>query len=327
MGKGVVASLLALTSVVRVSAQPSRWAEAMKKGRELQAAYHFQEAENQFQEALAAAEKLPNSARMQATALYDLATAAEDLGNTDKEAKLCSRAIAILSRNFGEDDPDLQRVRIELAAVYIPSGQFNTSENLLRQTLAGQSRAGQNHSLEAGLAWYTLANLYTHQHKFAKAEDAIRRALTILDERKAPPELLATVRGLFGLILNWRGRHAEALAQTEQAAEIARINEQVQPSVRMATLATLASLYAAEGRTEAADEANQEALSLTMRIYGPKHFYSGWLWLARAAILRKAHRKLEAKEAQHRGQEILASSGIGRLGNSVPYTALIPPIK
>jgi tetratricopeptide (TPR) repeat protein len=246
----------------------------------------------------------------------------------DEAAKLCSRAIAILSRNFGEEDADLQRVRIELANVYISSsGQFNTSQNLLRQTLAGQSQSGQTHSLEAGLAWSTLANLYMHQHKFAKAEDAIRRALTILDGRKAPPELLATVRGLFGLILYWRGRHAEALAQTEQAAEIARINEQVQPSVRIVTLDTLAALYAAEGRTEAAYEANEEALSLALRIYGPKHLYCGWLWLARAAILRKAHRKQEAKEAQHRGQEILASSGIERLGNSVPYTALIPSIK
>lgn len=322
-----VTFFLALISVVGVSAQPSRWAEAMKRGRELQAAYHFEEAESRFQEALVVAEKLPDSARMQATALYDLATAAEDLGKMDEAAKLCSRIIAILSRNFGEDDPDLQRVRIELADVYISSGQFNPSENLLRQTLAGQTQAGQAHSLEAGLAWYTLANLYTHQHKFAKAEDAITRALTILDERKAAPELLANARGLFGLILNWRGRHAEALAQTEQAAEIARITQKVQPSVRIVTLANLASLYAAEGRTEAAFGANQEALSLTMRIYGSKHFYSGWVWLARAAILRKAHRKPEAKEAQHRGEEILASSGIGRLGNSVPYTALIPPIK
>jgi hypothetical protein len=100
------------------------------------------------------------------------------------------------------------------------------------------------------------------------------------------------------------------------------ITQQVQPSVRIATLANLASLYAAEGRTEAAYGANQEALSLAKRIYGPEHLYSGWLWLARAAILRKAHQKPEAKEAQHRGQEILALSGIERLGNSVPYTAL-----
>ena len=74
----------------------------------------------------------------------------------------------------------------------------------------------------------------------------------------------------------------------------------------------LASLYAAEGRTEAAYEVNQEALSLAIRIYGPKHLYSGWLWLARAAILRKAHRKPEAKEAQHRGEEFwprVGSSG------------------
>jgi hypothetical protein len=88
MCKGVVASLLAVISVVGASAQPSRWAEAVKRGRELQTAYHFVEAQDQFQEALTAAEKLPNSARMQAIALYDLATAAEDLGNTDVAAKL-----------------------------------------------------------------------------------------------------------------------------------------------------------------------------------------------------------------------------------------------
>jgi tetratricopeptide (TPR) repeat protein len=322
--KAVVVSLLAVISVVPAGAQPSRWAEAVKRGRELQTAYYLGEAENQYEEALTAAEKLPHSARMQAVARYYLATAAEDLGKMDKAAELCSRAITILSGDFGEDDSDLQRIRIELAAVYIPSGQFGTSGNLLRQTLASQSRAGQTHSLEAGLAWDTLANLYAHQRKFAKAEDAIKRAVTILDEQKAPAELLADARVNFGVILNCRGRHSEALAQTEQAAEIAKITPQVQPFVRVAILANLASLYAAEGRTEAADGANQEALSLTTQIYGAKHLTSGWLWLARAAILRKAHRKPEAKEAQHRGQEILAASGIEQLGNSVPYTALIP---
>jgi hypothetical protein len=48
----------------------------------------------------------------------------------------------------GKATPICNVIQIELAAVYIPSRQFSASENLLRRTLAAQSRAGENHSLE-----------------------------------------------------------------------------------------------------------------------------------------------------------------------------------
>jgi hypothetical protein len=60
------------------------------------------------------------------------------------------------------------------------------------------------------------------------------------------------------------------------------------------------------------------------RIYGPDHFSSGWLWLARADVLRKLHRKPEAKEAERRGHKILGASDLKRLGDTVSFGVLLP---
>jgi hypothetical protein len=66
----------------------------------------------------------------------NLASVQIDLGRMDEAARLCERAISILIKTAGEADSRVQRLRTELAALYLESGQDSTAEKLLRQTVA-----------------------------------------------------------------------------------------------------------------------------------------------------------------------------------------------
>lgn len=329
MCPGNVHSFLIVIAVIPALAQPSQWTEAIEQGKALQNQHRFSEAEIQFRAAVQAAERLrdfaPEYAKRQAVALYYLASVEEDLGKMDSAAEFCNRAIAILSRVAGESDPDLQSIRIELADIYLQANQLSTAEKLLRQTLSAQSQAGQTRSLTAGLAWDALGALYAHQKKLDASEDAARRAVGILDELKLPDaKAVATAHMDYAIILSRRGHHAEALAETERTAEMARSSQGIPPLLESTILANLAFLYAEDQRTEAADEASQEAIDLVARIYGPDHFSCGWLWLARGEVLRKLHRQPEAKEAERRGHKILGASNLPGIANTVPFSTLLP---
>jgi tetratricopeptide (TPR) repeat protein len=319
---GKVCFLVAIT-MVPVRAESSEWAEAIQQGRDLEAGSRFPEAETAFQRALQLAGGLPDSVQKQTTALYDLAIVEEDLGKPDRAAGLFNRAISLLRRVVAESDPYLQDIQIELASLYFVSGQVSIGETLLRQTMAAQFRAGESSSLEASMAWDMLGGLYIHQNQLAAAQDAVQRAVRILESQPSAVAPMVSARIDLANVLNKRGQHRKALVQAELAEDIAKKAPQVQPLVRCEILATLASLYVENGRSEAADEASREAISLAERVYGPNHFSCGWLWRARAYLLRKLNRKAEAKVAEQRGRAILGDSSLQRLGDTVPINGLL----
>lgn len=325
MYTGNVCLFLALMSYNPDPPQPSAWVESIQRGKNLQQQNRFTEAETEFRAALNASEQLPDSAKMQATALYYLATAEEDLGKLATAADLCSRAISILSRSVDAADASLQGIRIELAGLYLQSNQLPTAEKLLRQTLNAQTQAGETRTLEAGLAQDTLGSLFAHQKKLKAAEEAARRAVEILEEVGAPTRTRLAARMDLAIVLSLRRRRTEARAQTEQAAALAASTSETRPLFQSEILANLASFYAEEGRAADADSTSRQALLLIESTYGPDHSYTGWMWLARANLLRKLDLKEESKLADKRGRQILAASGqLKQLNDTVPFSGLVP---
>ena len=107
----------------------------------------------------------------------------------DEAARLCERAISILIKVAGEADSRVQRLRTELAALYLESGQDSTAEKLLRQTVASESRASQTSSPEGAYALHVLACFYARRHKLALAEKTERQALSVLEQTSNPGSL------------------------------------------------------------------------------------------------------------------------------------------
>ena len=307
-------------------AQQDAWTEAMSQGRSLQNQGRFREAVELFQSALQEAERLPRSPARQAAALYQLATVNADLGSLEKAARLSARAASILTKTVGADDPLLQIVRTELAELLINSRQLSTAEGLLKQIIAAQARASQTASLPGARALDDLACVYAAQKKRAAAEKLERQALSFLETLQGSGELsLAIVSLHLAMVLDSTKRPAEALPYAERAAGVLKRLPESHPYLEAEAAMSLASLYVVVGRRNEAEPQARKAVDLVERVYGPDHPYTAWMWIGRAAVLRRLDRKSEAAAAQKQGQRILTERGQrDRLGDTVPFNALVP---
>jgi tetratricopeptide (TPR) repeat protein len=127
------------------------------------------------------------------------------------------------------------------------------------------------------------------------------------------------------MILDSMKRPAEALPYAERVGELLKQLPDPHPYLEAEAAMNLASLYVSIGRRNEAEPQARQALELVERVYGPDHPYTAWLWLSRAAVLRRLDRKSEAAAAQKQGQRILADRGQrDRLGDTVPFNALVP---
>ena len=306
--------------------QPTAWISSVRQGRALQSQGRFAEAETRFQSALRQAEQMPGREDLEVIVLSDLASVALDLGHLENGVRYCERAIALLIRSAGESDPRVQTLRAELAAFYLESGQTGTAEKLLRG-IASPSATG-NASKEAAFALDVLACLYAREDKPARAEEAERASLSMLEQR-SPRDNSSLAVGYvhLAIFLNSRKRPAEALPYAERGLALLQTLPDPQPVMQGSAEASLAAIHAALGREEEAERESVRSLQITESFYGPNHPQLAWMVLARAAILRRQGRKAEAKELQARGDRILQAIGTSRLSETVPLQALLPAHK
>src|SRR6202011_86922 len=110
-----------------------------------------------------------------------------------------------------------------------------------------------------------------------------------------------------------------------RAAEVLKRLPDSHPYLEAEAAMSLASLYVVVGRRNEAEPQTRKAVDLVDRVYGAGHPYTAWMWIGRAAVLRRLDRKSEAAAAQKQGQRILADHGQrDRPGDTIPFNALVP---
>jgi CHAT domain-containing protein len=113
--------------------------------------------------------------------VVDLAGNALELHDDARAESLYERALVVLDKALGPEDPQSAMVRSRLGLVYQRKDQRSRAEGLVRQALVTIARSlGPEHP------WYvrcllTLANLRDDAGDLQKAEEISRRALDILD--------------------------------------------------------------------------------------------------------------------------------------------------
>lgn len=309
------------------SAEPeSSWTSNMRLGRLLQSQGRLQEAHARFELALHEAERPPENADRQVTALSNLASVAIDMGRTEEAAQLCQRAISIVVKTAGEADARVQALRAELAGLFLNSGEVSAAENLLRKTIALEAKVSQAATPERAFALDVLACLYAKQQKMALAEKTERNSLAIWESNPGADKLWLAVANLhLSFFLTFRKKAAAALPYLERAMAIFKTLPEPRPSLEASAGMSLAYIYASLGRPSEAAQEGQRAVHLAEDFYGPTHPQTGWMLVAHAALLRRLHRKQEARVAQKRAEGILAEDRTrNHLEDTVPIDALLP---
>lgn len=307
------------------NAEPAvNWTEHLREGDSLNSLSRLLEARGQYEQALHDASLEPGHEEFQAIILSKLAGVEIDLGRLENAAPLCQRAISILVKVSGDADLRVQTLRIELAGLYLQSGQNTSAEKLLRSIFKLQDGQHQIAGPEVAFALDVLACLHASKRKWRSAEAAERRALSLLEAVPAPHEAATAIASLhLSIILNWQKRPAEALPYAEHAKELLKGLSMPQLAMEASASASLASIYVGMRRWPDAQTESERAIQTVLSFYGPDHTKTAWILLAHAAMLRRMGRKQEARPFQERGERVLRENDRDHLGETVPIEALL----
>jgi tetratricopeptide (TPR) repeat protein len=294
---------LIVFSAVFAIGQTASWKELTFLARQRQEAEDFAGAESLRWEALRLAEKELGPADKQlAPVLGDLAFSLHFAARDAEAEPLMQRAFAIAKES---GDRRLTGMMLNILGIVLAGeGQKARAEPALRRSVA----LLEGDTLDFARAANNLATVYLDTHQYARAEDAMARALPIYEQRLGPenPEI-AQVSGNMFAVLAAQHRASEGEPYLRRALAI---GEKAFPgSLRMANLQIcLAALE--EGRENFKEAARQleKAIATQERVLGPGHPELAHTLAGYANVLRHMHQKTEAKNALNRANSILKTA-------------------
>ncbi len=321
---GKVCAFIAVASALSAAATASDVSEALKQGRQLQSQGRLVEAEQRFETALRGAGERPDQIDSQVTALGNLASVDIDLGLLDKAASRYQDAVAILVKTSGPDGRQITELYLQMAELYLESGQTSTAEKILRNVVPREYRPAMHRDYSSALALDLMACVYAHKKKPDRAEKMERESLSILGELSNGAEAALAIGYMhLATFLESRKIPNEALHYAERSLALLRMLPEPQPAMEAAADITLASILASLSRKGAAETAATAGYKLAERYYGPNNPRTATILLAEAAIMRRIGQKQEARVADWEARRILADNGNGPQIQTVPADALL----
>lgn len=227
--------------------------------------------------------------------------------NRYTQAEQCyRRAVDIEAKLWGTGEDKPFRSTLNLAALYIETGQYEKAERLELRSLAEQPSARRNDGDFARLL-LLIGDLEEHQGRYAKAQECDEKALTIF-EKLAPDgrQAMETLNGLCVLYQASR-RNVDALSYCERSLKIAEGLSNLEPSMQALLQANVGTLQFLVHGSEQAEPFYSKALAVAETGLGPKHPLLGRILLSYADFLERTKRQGQAKQFRRRAKAILAA--------------------
>jgi tetratricopeptide (TPR) repeat protein len=127
MSIGNVYLLGAFVALLSQAAPLVEIGDYLQQGQLLQSRGQFAQAERHFEAALQKSRDLPE----RLAAISNLASLETELWHLDRAAELYGRAIGMLNKNGGDVEPEIQKLRTQLAELYLEIGDISTAKALL----------------------------------------------------------------------------------------------------------------------------------------------------------------------------------------------------
>lgn len=170
-----------------------------------------------------AIEALPAGAEaLLAECLNKHGTAAYRADKLEVAAMSFRRAVKLLERLKGHQDPDVATALNNLAMLYYARGDLNAAEPLYRRALDIDETVTGENSTAVATDLNNLALLLKKQNRIAEAEPLLKRALEIKEQRleAGHPSLLTGIKN-YAAVLRLMKRDTEAEALDKRAEAIA----------------------------------------------------------------------------------------------------------
>ncbi len=243
----------------------------------------------------------------------------------DSKAESCyRRSIELHERILGAGDQSTIRAYLNLALLYIETGQASRAEGLGLKTLMGRQDAIPGNEGDRAMLLAVIGAVRKSQGNFAEAERYCFETVAIWD--RVEPNGAENMKALNnpGAVYAESGRNVEALASYKRALVIGERSMGPEHPGMITLLAnTGAAHYFALGPEEA-EPYYRRALNIGEKTLGPHHSLVGKTMLYYASVLEQINRKAQAKVFRQRAKAILSateSTAPGR--HTVEFNSLV----
>ncbi|MBI2686773.1 MAG: tetratricopeptide repeat protein [Acidobacteria bacterium] len=222
------------------------------------------------------------------------------------------RSIAEWERAGDRHRMELARTLNNLASLLWDARKRAEAERVLIRSADIQIAAiGTSHP-EAAQLFYNLGTLHLNQNRWTEAGAAYRQFLAVPGHLANDPLKTAVAASNLGVICRKTGRHAEADDLFQRARMIWEQSRNVLDLAPMLLLDLATSFWSGSLPVEA-ESAGRQALAAAEFRFGPTHPRTAQTLTLYAAILRRTHRKAEARAMEKRASEIEAGDAQMRL--------------
>jgi eukaryotic-like serine/threonine-protein kinase len=232
------------------------------------------EAEVAFREALRIREKAQGPNQLDAAVhMSNLAGVLRQRGNYAESETLYRRVIAIRIQKLGEDHPRTATAMNGLGLALSSQAKFREAETVLRRALELRSRMlGESHP-EYLLTKADLAEAIHKQGRYAEAEKLHREVLSrrLAEHGGANHPRTAMSLDRLGVLMADEGKFADAERLIRQSADIRRRALGERSLAAGQSLADLARVLKARGKTEEAQETARLAVDILREKLGASH--------------------------------------------------------
>lgn len=243
-----------------------------------------------------------SEAERRARTLYRLGFVCRAQGRPAEAEKHYWQSLSAWEKTVGSSHPKLVEPLTGLVALYLEAGLSAKAERLQRRCEEILPLLDGRHDRLSVL--HNLAVLYHLERKHAKAEPMYLQALADLRELSGPEsQPVAQLLNNLAVLYAQAGRRAKAMEHFEQALAIwEHLLAPRHPYLGRA-LTNLAAQYCANGRLEEAGTAFRRALDIAEHA-DPDGPLVADVLTGYAVLLRKNHRKQEAKAMEQRARNI-----------------------
>jgi CHAT domain-containing protein len=201
---------------------------------------------------------------------YQASTLA-DAGKFDEATAPAKRALELLERLLGPDDPSLATPLFVLGNIFRFKASFSSAEALYLRALRIQEKTAGPVSDKVFSIVNNLGILYIETDEFDKAEPALRRAIDIAEKLHGPGNAMEA-NSLVNLanLYEERADYTQAQNLFERAMEIAEREFGPNYPGLATIIANLSGVYSEKGDFVKAETFGQRAISILEKAVGPE---------------------------------------------------------
>lgn len=304
------------------------WKEALTRAETLKQQQNYTSAESVLNTTLGEARRAAPADPRLGVILNSLGSLYLAEGKLLDAERSLGESLPILERALGENHVYLaQTVLNNLGILYGDKGEYAKAERFLGRALAIAKASGGDPETVANLE-DGLASIYVRRGRYEEARPLFEDALMLARKTPGPDDSRsAGVLNNLAALLFRTGKTAEALAASRQALEILEPRAAARPAELAQVLNNLGFFCAQSGSLAEAENHYRRALAAAEPALGGDHPLVGSLLEGYGDVLRRTHRKSEAKAVERRAKSILArNSRENALGLTVDARSLVESV-